>query len=288
MTEQPANLVTCQAGKIPHTPDGDCRDPQPARPFADRVPAPRPVPNMAARFRDARCHTPEQHRHTDGQEADDRSKDRAIRELEAERDRARVERDDYARSRNHFADLIQATTTALDMLPGDGVDKAPAAASRLRAKLEAAQELISELRNNRERDDRAFAKYDTAPEVTPVETEQPQGPTPGEARRQLDQAIATALPLAGRKAAELLQALQGELARVDSGRAAINDEAEEPPGSVSPPAQDDVPESLRRALVTWRVSWRGMPVQPADIALAAACDELWPLPAVQTLTGQES
>ncbi|MEU8329829.1 hypothetical protein [Micromonospora sp. NPDC048839] len=64
---------------------------------------PRRVPTMAERITTAPgCgHTPEQHRNDDGQAADDRSKDQAIRELEAERDQANA---DAIRFKTHLVE----------------------------------------------------------------------------------------------------------------------------------------------------------------------------------------
>ncbi|MET7867960.1 hypothetical protein [Micromonospora taraxaci] len=191
--------------------------------YADRVPAPRPVPNKADRFRDARCHTPEQHRHTDGQDADDRSKDRAMREMQAERDRARAatrqaytevgqaraERDVYRDERDEAHADITAAWAAINAAGRAGMGGIAEHIARMASDLASAQELIAEVRNNRERDDRAFAKYDTAPEVTPVV--HVHGP-------------------------------------IECGCEPTA--ADAPPGSVPPPAQDDT-----RLLVT--VEWHG-------------------------------
>ncbi|MBM0275347.1 hypothetical protein [Micromonospora tarensis] len=206
--------------------------------LSDRIPLTRPVSTTRERLTDARTcgHTPEQHRHTDGQAADDASHDRAMRKVIAQLKQARFD-------------------------------------------LAAAQELIAVVDDAAERIDRARARYATAPEMSPTEVDpEPLEPTAGEARRQLDQAITNALPLAGRRVSDLLQALQGELARVDSGRAAIDDEAEEPPGSPSPRAQDDTTHPLgkliRAASAVYHARDTVLPRREALADLAAVADEV--------------
>jgi hypothetical protein len=122
---------------------------------SDRVSAPRPTITDARR-----CHTTDQHHHTDGLEADLRSAQRAIAALEKELAKQTDLKERYART---AASLVRQRDNHAAQ-----ADRMGAQVTRLRAQLADAQELIAELRNNRERDDRAFAAYDTRQEQDAV------------------------------------------------------------------------------------------------------------------------
>ncbi|MEU7771247.1 hypothetical protein AB0C44_07965 [Micromonospora taraxaci] len=236
---------------------------QATRPYADRIPAPRPVPTTRQRLTDARrCHTPEQHRHDDGQDADDRSKDRAIRELEAELEQLGR---DYAEANNELAFAWAAINTDRRSGPhsiaehitrmADDLDSTEQVA-RFRegvinlhaAELGAAGEVIAVVRDAHERIERALARYDTTPEVTPVEPD---------------------------------DALREALAEDHAVDALDNDdeEAEAPLGSVSPHAQEllhAAAENLLQHIDTIQAHW--ITLLPRDLgetllARAAALSE---------------
>ncbi|MGC4769221.1 hypothetical protein ACLQ25_09600 [Micromonospora sp. DT44] len=134
--------------------------------YIDTSATPRRVPTMAERVG---CgHTPEQHRHDDGQAADDASHDRAIREITTERDEALT-------SLRDVLDELANRTTEIRRLRHDLDSTQQVATFRQgvinlhAAELGAAGEVLAVVRDAQERIERALARYDTAPEVTPVE-----------------------------------------------------------------------------------------------------------------------
>ncbi|HEY9366901.1 hypothetical protein [Streptomyces sp.] len=108
----------------------------------DRIPAPRTVPTFADRLNDARaCDPTDQHRHTDGLEADTRSDQQAIRELTAA----------LERERRHVRTLMRQR------------DNHAAQADRLGAELGRTLDALAAIRDGQEHIDRALAAYDTTP-----------------------------------------------------------------------------------------------------------------------------
>ncbi|MEU5668972.1 hypothetical protein ABZ749_01115 [Micromonospora sp. NPDC047753] len=158
---------------------------EPGEPQSEHVSTPRRVPTMAERVG---CgHTPEQHRHLDGQDAADRSKDRAIAELTIQRDNARSVYRDAAAERDELqselTDAWAAITTAnrpgphsiaehITRLAAELTSTQQVATWRegriydLSAKLGAAEKLIAVYDDVTEQLDRARARYATRPEVT--------------------------------------------------------------------------------------------------------------------------
>ncbi|MFF3867373.1 hypothetical protein [Micromonospora sp. NPDC001898] len=116
--------------------------------YADRIPLTRP----AATFAEARAagiwapaadtrpcgHTPAQHRHDDGQAADTRTQDRAVRELTAERDAAWQNLAAVERER---AELLGTITAAWAALNAAGLQSPTASVADLIGKLAAQRDL---------------------------------------------------------------------------------------------------------------------------------------------------
>lgn len=186
--------------------------------FADRIPF-RPIPTTRARLDDARAcgHTPEQHRHTDGQNADDRSNQRAIRELTAERDNARTIAQQVIAEQTHTKGLLRVLADErdearteltkawsalnragiVDPVAGVGelITRLAAELDTVRQQLGRAQELLGTRRHLDEQWDRAVAAHDIQPDaVVPTEGTVHRYDPPSEAKRAAEQADAAADP----------------------------------------------------------------------------------------------
>ncbi|MGW3888907.1 hypothetical protein ACWD69_09470 [Micromonospora chokoriensis] len=221
--------------------------------------APRRVPTMAERVG---CgHTPEQHRHT----ADNRSKDRAIRELTAELVGARERNAALAEAAHDHRVTASRALNERDRLSeriarmADDLDSTEQVAAYREGVIVAQAEqlrrngtLLCKLRDLDEQRDRAWAEHDTAPEVTPVEADCSTCKDTGLAVIGLQfngQPVHADCPDCGIGAEK---------------RAEADAEAEEPPGSVTPHAQD-LTDRLAVALTEARRTHDGSGVRPGTL-----------------------
>ncbi|MCZ7376527.1 hypothetical protein [Micromonospora sp. WMMC250] len=243
----------------------------------------RPIPSQEDRMRDARTDAPFADRipvrtgcgHTDGQDADDRSKDRAIAELEAELTAALGKLRIAERDRDAARDDAKTIATARNQLRAD-LDSTEQVA-RFRegvinlhaAELGAAGEVIAVVRDAVEQIERALARYDTAPEVTPVDGECPQ--------------LAAVLNGSGGSHSDASCGWCADL------RTKRQPEAEEPPGSVSPRAQGrqaapdaeevarlwhNTTQKTRHGRLTGDLVWESLPQEERDLLTEVAVKQL--------------
>lgn len=122
---------------------------------------PRPIPTREDRMSTddripVRCHTVDEHHRMAGDTADTRSQDRAIRELTAERDKARRERDSLAcRLALRFEETEKLRA---------GLAAAQRTIAAQAAQIRANGTLLARLHDLAEQADRAWAEHDTAAE----------------------------------------------------------------------------------------------------------------------------